>query len=108
MSTLGPVIDFKAANANKINKEDSDEPKTQPTQFSLPFPVILPKETKKHKGTNRVISSYLAVDPEWQFDNEYDPLWPNDYDKAVKELRERKDREAEEDEKRRRTDDDPK
>lgn len=30
-------------------------------------------------------SPYVASsDPEWRFINEYDPLWPNDYEKVVK------------------------
>lgn len=109
VSTLAPVIDlnFKANNkANNININESEQESKIATPFSLPYSVILPKETKKKKGSNRIISTYLAVDPEWQFENEYDPVYPNDYDKAVKELRERRDREAEEEEARRRTDDD--
>ncbi|XP_063888356.1 splicing factor 45-like isoform X1 [Scylla paramamosain] len=42
-------------------------------------------------------SPYVASsDPEWRFINEYDPLWPNDYEKVVKDMRERRDREEEE------------
>ncbi|XP_050729848.1 splicing factor 45-like [Eriocheir sinensis] len=42
-------------------------------------------------------SPYVASsDPEWRFVNEYDPLWPNDYEKVVKDMRERRDREEEE------------
>ena len=30
-------------------------------------------------------SPYMgSSDPEWKFNNEYDPLWPNDYEKVVK------------------------
>ncbi|XP_071445362.1 splicing factor 45 [Hetaerina americana] len=44
-----------------------------------------------------------SADLEWNGNEEYDPLWPNDYEKVVKELRERRERERErEDEERRR------
>lgn len=33
--------------------------------------------------------------------DEYDPLWPNEYEKVVKELRDNRDRESEKEEKRR-------
>lgn len=30
-------------------------------------------------------SPYMGSnDPEWKFMNEYDPIWPNDYEKVVK------------------------
>lgn len=38
---------------------------------------------------------------DWNVDNEYDPLWPNEYEKVVKELRDNRDRESEKEEKRR-------
>ncbi|XP_063588149.1 splicing factor 45-like [Penaeus indicus] len=42
-------------------------------------------------------SPYMGSnDPEWKFINEYDPIWPNDYEKVVKDMRERRDREEEE------------
>lgn len=38
---------------------------------------------------------------DWNVENEYDPLWPNEYEKVVKDLRDSRDRESEKEEKRR-------
>lgn len=37
-------------------------------------------------------------DFDWNIVNEYDPIWPNDYEKVVKDLREIRDKEREKEE----------
>ena len=67
---LAPVIDLKAKNQIRSELEKEDENK-----------FIYPGIT--------------SVENDWNVTNEYDPAWPNDYEKVVKELRELKDREQE-------------
>lgn len=45
------------------------------------------------KGIGLTVTSEDNLDVE----NEYDPLWPNDYEKMVKERKEQREREREED-----------
>lgn len=85
-ASLAPVIDLKS-------KKDEDDifstihspiqPKIEPT-----LPII------------PIVSSF-ASEYDWNVDNEYDPLWPNEYEKIVKEIRDNRDRENEKEEKRR-------
>lgn len=101
---MAPVVDLKAKAASSNN--DSDDPSgsgggTLTSSIILPYSLTTTITKTDKKGKTRVISSYLSVDPEWQFDNEYDPVYPNDYEKALKEMRERRDKEAEENESRR-------
>ncbi|KAK3852457.1 hypothetical protein Pcinc_040957 [Petrolisthes cinctipes] len=78
---LPPVIDLKS-------RREDEEGSPQ----SMFFPGQ--KEFGMGKGGS---SPYVASsDPEWKFINEYDPLWPNDYENVVKDMRERRDREEEE------------
>jgi len=108
VSSLGPVIDFnKVSKVPLTNKDPDDDSSPMPTPaFSIPYTLTMPKHTTKKKGSNRTVSAYLSVDPEWQFDDEYDPLWPNDFDKALKDMRERREKEAEQEEEKRKTQDD--
>jgi len=97
-ATLAPVI-----NLSK-NKNDSEVSTTGgfigTSSFNLPYSVIKPKETTTKRKVKH-FSAFLSTDPEWQFEDEYDPLWPNDYEKALRELRDRRDKEAEEEESKR-------
>ncbi|XP_045622288.1 splicing factor 45 isoform X2 [Procambarus clarkii] len=76
---LPPVIDLKS------RREDDEN--TPPSFFQGQ------KEFARTTGTAPYVGS---SDPEWKFVNEYDPIWPNDYEKVVKEMREKRDREEEE------------
>ncbi|KAK4286848.1 hypothetical protein Pmani_040061 [Petrolisthes manimaculis] len=80
---LAPVIDLKS------RREDED---------GSPQSIFFPGQKDQEFGVGKGGSSpYVASsDPEWKFINEYDPLWPNDYEKVVKDMRERRDREEEE------------
>ncbi|RZF48542.1 hypothetical protein LSTR_LSTR011157 [Laodelphax striatellus] len=83
-TTLAPVIDLKS------KRDDDDGP-------SLFF-------TKDGRADFGFGHHQTAKDPDWNFEGaEYDPMWPNDYEKVVKDLREIREREKEkEDEERRR------
>jgi len=59
-AVLAPVMDF-----NKKNKKEDES-------FSKPF----------YKGSG---DSLIPLDP--KIEREYDPMWPNDYEKVVKEIR---------------------
>ncbi|XP_046388896.1 splicing factor 45 [Ischnura elegans] len=85
-AVLPPVIDLKS------RKEDDDSGAVQGFG-SKDGKSILPSNAQ----------TTPSADLEWNGNEEYDPLWPNDYEKVVKELRERREREREkEDEERRR------
>lgn len=85
--SLPPVIDLKS-------KKDDDE------IYPILPPSILKKKTEP---TLPIIPSVAGFGSEydWNVVDEYDPLWPNEYEKVVKELRENRDRESEKEEKRR-------
>ncbi|ROT64654.1 hypothetical protein C7M84_017396 [Penaeus vannamei] len=71
---LPPVIDLKS-------RRDEDE-NAQQSLFYMPGQ----KQEFARQGSGN--SPYMGSnDPEWKFMNEYDPIWPNDYEKVVKVLR---------------------
>lgn len=84
--SLPPVIDLKS-------KKDEDDI----------YPNL--NYTFKSKGdvSIPIIPAIAGIKTEydWNVVDEYDPLWPNEYEKIVKELRENRDRDAEKEEKRR-------
>jgi len=67
--SLAPVKDFKKAKKEAENTDDSK------FSFTPSMPFI-----------NRGVDSLLPLDV--KIEREYDPLWPNDYEKVVKEMRE--------------------
>lgn len=71
---LAPVIDLKS-KANRNADRDDDGPHNNPLS----------------SGT--VSSIGVGGEFDWNVINEYDPMWPNEYDKVVKELRDLRDRE---------------
>lgn len=72
-SVLAPVFDLNS----KKDDEDAEE--------------MLMKESAKQNN-----DSFIADDLDWNFTGEeYDPLWPNDYEKVVKDLRELREKEKE-------------
>lgn len=80
-ASLAPVIDLKSKT-----KDDDIYPNLKSnTSTSQSFESHLP-----------VISKYDGVPTEvdWDVIGEYDPLWPNEYEKVVKDLREQRDRES--------------
>ncbi|KAF5287569.1 hypothetical protein FQA39_LY15898 [Lamprigera yunnana] len=85
-ASLAPVIDLKT------KKEEEDiftsvthtlKPKLEPT-----IPIIASVPT-------------FSSEYDWNVENEYDPLWPNEYEKIVKESRDNRDRDTEKEDKRR-------
>lgn len=87
-ASLAPVIDLKS-----LKKDDDDVYPTLPTAITK----------LKTEPTLPIIPSVggFAAEYDWNVIDEYDPLWPNEYEKVVKELRESRDRESEKEEKRR-------
>lgn len=81
--SLAPVIDLKS------KREDSD---IYPT---------LPKIKNEPSLPTLSSSVTYGIEYDWNVDDEYDPLWPNEFDKVVKELRENRERENDKEEKRR-------
>lgn len=60
-----------------------------------PPPVVIPK------GNNTINpSGTTLLGGDWDVRLEYDPLWPNDYEKIIRERREKKERDREEDKRR--------
>lgn len=84
---LAPVIDLKS-------KKDDEDSNSNSSFGSY--------SGKEGKGNNS------SRDLDWNVEGEYDPMWPNDYEKVVKDLREMREREKEkeEEEKRRKNRDD--
>ncbi|KAL7298163.1 hypothetical protein TKK_0009161 [Trichogramma kaykai] len=70
---LAPVIDLKSKNQSREHDKDED------SKFTFPG----------------ITGASLIGEYDWNVVNEYDPSWPNDYEKVVKELREIKEREQE-------------
>ncbi|XP_076059940.1 splicing factor 45 isoform X2 [Oratosquilla oratoria] len=94
-TSLPPVIDLKSRR-----EEEENLPPTQQ-------PHLLVQNQLPEKEGGRAAAGSAGIvggDSEWKFANEYDPLWPNDYEKVVKDLRDKRDREEED--KRRRDKDD--
>jgi splicing factor 45 len=71
-AVLAPVIDLKS-KVRDTDKEDEGVIKYFATNASNPIGV--------------------GIEYDWNVINEYDPSWPNEYDKVVKELRDLRDRE---------------
>ncbi|KAK7598209.1 hypothetical protein V9T40_006444 [Parthenolecanium corni] len=97
-TTLAPVFDLK-------NKKEND---TNNSPLLVQSVQTTPKETAKNVSYTGAGEPQQARDMDWNFEgNEYSPLWPNDYDKVVKDLRELRDREREreEDDRRKRRED---
>lgn len=77
--SLAPVIDLKS------KKEEDDI-------YSFSKTSSKPKLEGKLPLTSVYSSEY-----DWNVIDEYDPLWPNEYEKVVKEMREHRDRDRDRD-----------
>ncbi|KZC13575.1 PREDICTED: splicing factor 45 [Dufourea novaeangliae] len=73
-AVLAPVIDLKSKSNRNVDRED-EGPHSNPLSSSS------------------VGSIGIGGEFDWNVINEYDPMWPNEYDKVVKELRDLRDRE---------------
>eukprot|EP00096_Caligus_rogercresseyi_P010491 TRINITY_DN3843_c0_g1_i3.p1 TRINITY_DN3843_c0_g1~~TRINITY_DN3843_c0_g1_i3.p1 ORF type:complete len:418 (-),score=134.48 TRINITY_DN3843_c0_g1_i3:874-2127(-) len=74
-STLAPVINLQS---NRGNKAPLPEASTPSSYYSL---------EKSSRGDKSLIP---LTDPSWTPVNEYDPLWPNDYEKVISDIRDMK------------------
>lgn len=73
-AVLAPVIDLKSKANRDIDREDDNA-------HSNPL------------STSSVSNIGVGAEFDWNVVNEYDPMWPNEYEKVVKELRDIRDRE---------------
>lgn len=80
---LSPVIDLKTRREDDENASPA---------VSVTTSILPPKTESRPLMSGNIGQS----DPEWRFTNEYHPLWPNDYDKVVRDMRERRDKEEKE------------
>lgn len=71
---LAPVIDLKSKNNRDADREEE-------STHSNPLSV------------SNVSALGMGNEFDWNVVNEYDPVWPNEYEKVVKELRDMRDRE---------------
>lgn len=85
--SLPPVIDLKSKK-----EEDDIYPNLNSPYIKGKVEPILPIIPS---------SGNYKQEYDWNVIDEYDPLWPNEYEKVVKELRENRDRDNEKEEKRR-------
>lgn len=83
-ASLAPVIDLKS------KKDDDIYTNIKPsTSFHVEAPVVQFPIIPTVPG--------LTSDYDWDVVGEYDPLWPNEYEKVVKELRDQRDRDTDKD-----------
>lgn len=83
-ASLAPVIDLKS------KKDDDIYTNIKPsTSFHVEPPIV----------QFPIIPTVLGLtsDYDWDVVGEYDPLWPNEYEKVVKELRDQRDRDTDKD-----------
>ncbi|XP_032663183.1 splicing factor 45 [Odontomachus brunneus] len=73
-AVLAPVIDLKSKANRDLDRED-DATHNNPL------------------STSNVSGIGVGGEFDWNVVNEYDPIWPNEYEKVVKELRDMRDRE---------------
>ncbi|XP_055707931.1 splicing factor 45 [Phlebotomus papatasi] len=103
-TTLAPVIDLKGKkdNPDDIFKPQSEVLRLQPPQVkSTPKSTFVPATAPTPETLLRESTS---EEVEWNVVDEYDPMWPNEYEKLVKDkrdkerekLREREERKREE------------
>ncbi|EEB15661.1 Splicing factor, putative [Pediculus humanus corporis] len=89
VTVLAPVIDLKS-------KLDDDDSNSNSSSSSSNYGRLPPKEPKSSFPQIHSLTSNKDFD--WNIVNEYDPMWPNDYEKVVKDLREIRDKEREKEE----------
>lgn len=97
-TVLPPVIDLKTKSINRDNERISDDD-TSTNIFSssaTTTTTIVPSSTPSSSSiTTTTTDNNTLINSEfdWNVVNEYDPMWPNEYEKVVKELRDLRDRE---------------
>lgn len=72
-AVLAPVIDLKSKANRDLDREDDT--------------------THNNPLSSNVSGIGVGGEFDWNVVNEYDPIWPNEYEKVVKELRDMRDRE---------------
>jgi len=82
-AVLAPVIDLKKS-ISKGNGAQSDDIFEAKYSFNAAKPF--------QSFRSNADSSLIPLDPNVKLEREYDPLWPNDYEKVIKEMRDKKSR----------------
>ncbi|XP_059620062.1 splicing factor 45 [Phlebotomus argentipes] len=103
-TTLAPVIDLKAKKdgPDDIFKPQSEVLRLQPPQVkNTPRSTFVPASVSSLPEPP-VRESTVTEDADWSVVDEYDPMWPNDYEKLVKEKRDKEREKAREREERKR------
>ncbi|GLH04759.1 Splicing factor, putative [Gryllus bimaculatus] len=103
-TSLAPVIDLKS-------RKDEEDSNSNSSFGSYNSGKKLPLEVDNvliQEGKGSLLTNVPPRDSDWNVEGEYDPMWPNDYEKVVKDLREMREREKEreEEEKRRKNKED--
>lgn len=80
------MIDLKSKTNRDVDREEHDSTHNNPL------------------SAGSVSSIGIGDEFDWNVVNEYDPMWPNEYEKVVKELRDIRDREHETEMRKRRRD----
>ncbi|XP_059477929.1 splicing factor 45 isoform X2 [Neocloeon triangulifer] len=86
--TLAPVINLKKAKTPGDAR--SEKKPILVSGFHESRSNVLPITTISH------IPKTASNELEWNWEDEYDPMWPNDYEAVVQEMKERKSRENDE------------
>jgi len=79
-AVLAPVMDLKKS-ASKGNDKSADD------IFESKYAFTADKPFQSFRSSD---NSLIPLDPNVKLEREYDPLWPNDYEKVVKEMRDKK------------------
>lgn len=78
-AVLAPVMDLK--KSSKGNEKSNDD------IFESKYSFTADKPFQSFRSSD---TSLIPLDPNVKLEREYDPLWPNDYEKVVKEMRDKK------------------
>jgi len=82
-AVLAPVMDLKK-NSSKGNEKSNDD------IFESKYSFTPDKPFQHVQSFRSSDTSLIPLDPNVKLEREYDPLWPNDYEKVVKEMRDKK------------------
>ncbi|CAB3377840.1 Hypothetical predicted protein [Cloeon dipterum] len=88
--TLAPVINLKKAKSTPGDVKIEKRPIHVSGFHNDSRKHVLPITPMSH------IPKTASNELEWNWDDEYDPMWPNDYENVVQDMKERKSRENDE------------
>ncbi|CAH0557080.1 unnamed protein product [Brassicogethes aeneus] len=89
-ASLAPVIDLKAKQRDEEELFSPAFPQiVKPSKVEPVWPIISQTQTVTH--VSHPASTY-GSEYDWNVVDEYDPLWPNEYEKVVKDMRDKRDK----------------